>query len=134
MLGSMSPAVCILGACLAVAATALNSDAKRWDNTDTAWANQWQPDGEPLSFIIRLSKDWQSPDAVMIANGVVHHGYNSTFGQGYSNATQIRVAYRGCEGMSISFSTNDRQSAPQVLYGLSKSSLVSVPFLGKDLV
>lgn len=55
----------------------------------------------------------------------MHYGYNSTFGQGFNNATQIRIAYRGCTGMSVSFSTNQRQDTPQVRYGKTNTTLVS---------
>jgi hypothetical protein len=59
------------------------------------------------------------------ANGVVHYGYDSSYGSGFNNATQIRLAYRGCDGMSVSFATNSRQQQPQVKYGTSNTSLVS---------
>jgi hypothetical protein len=79
------------------------------------WMNQWHPDGK--------SFDWLETDST--AKGYVDYGFNSTFGIGWDNATQIRLAYRGCDGMSVSFSTNDRQDTPQVRYGLNSSNLVS---------
>ena len=60
------------------------------------------------------------------ADGVVTYGYDSTYGVGNWNASQIRVAYRGCDGMSISFASNTRNDRPQVLYGASPSALVSL--------
>jgi hypothetical protein len=70
---------------------------------------------------------WTFADVRPAANGVVHYGYDSTFGAGFNNATQIRLAYRGCDGMSVSFSTNERLSQPEVKYGTFNSSLVSRP-------
>lgn len=75
----------------------------------------------------RVTRLWTFADVRPAANGVVHYGYNSTFGTGFNNATQIRLAYRGCEGRSVSFSTNQRLSGPEVNYGTSNLSLVSRP-------
>ncbi|ORX38727.1 Metallo-dependent phosphatase-like protein [Kockovaella imperatae] len=96
---------------LAIAAVAGSVRAAPWTNehglierdqtSASSWSNQWQPD----------------------ANGVVHYGFNATFNQGYWNASQIRTAYRGCNGMSVSWSTNGRNVVPTVLYGTSNSSL-----------
>lgn len=67
------------------------------------------------------------------ANGVVHYGYNASFGSGFNNATQIRLAYRGCDGMSVSFATNSRQDQPQVKYGTSNTSLVSACLIARSV-